>query len=162
MVNHSSPQQPENHFRVYRISGTIRSSILRSSRWYLEAETVAYRWIDGKDIGPRFLGHLTEDGRVIGFLIQEIPRVRFPYIDNLSTCQEVLARLHGLGIRHGDTNKHNMLISGERATLVDFAEAQECEDQEALEREMDGLRERLMDKSGLGGVVAMMVDDSEH
>lgn len=34
---------------------------------YLENETVAYEWIDGRKIGPRFLGHLTEGDRVIGF-----------------------------------------------------------------------------------------------
>lgn len=33
---------------------------------YFKAETTAYEWIEGKGIGPRFLGHLTEDGRVFG------------------------------------------------------------------------------------------------
>ncbi|KAI1818051.1 hypothetical protein GGS20DRAFT_387298 [Poronia punctata] len=29
---------------------------------FFEAETTAYEWIEGKEIGPRFLGHLTEAG----------------------------------------------------------------------------------------------------
>ncbi|GES57890.1 alpha-galactosidase agla [Aspergillus terreus] len=40
---------------------------------YMENETAAYQWISGHDIGPQFLGHLTENGRVIGFLIEYIP-----------------------------------------------------------------------------------------
>jgi hypothetical protein len=28
---------------------------------YIESETTAYQWIDGHDIGPRFLGNLTEN-----------------------------------------------------------------------------------------------------
>jgi hypothetical protein len=39
---------------------------------YFEDETTAYQWIDGHDIGPRFLGHLTERGRAIGFLLEKI------------------------------------------------------------------------------------------
>ncbi|KAJ5893172.1 alpha-galactosidase A precursor [Penicillium tannophilum] len=33
---------------------------------YIENETTAYQWLSGHDIGPRFLGHLTENSRVIG------------------------------------------------------------------------------------------------
>jgi hypothetical protein len=35
----------------------------------MERETMAYSWIHGQGIGPQFLGHVTEAGRVIGFLI---------------------------------------------------------------------------------------------
>jgi hypothetical protein len=34
---------------------------------YIEAETRSYRDIDGHEIGPKFLAHLTENGRTIGF-----------------------------------------------------------------------------------------------
>ncbi|GME27535.1 alpha-galactosidase A precursor [Neofusicoccum parvum] len=34
----------------------------------LDAETRAYRWVEGQNIGPVFLGHVVEEGRVIGFL----------------------------------------------------------------------------------------------
>jgi len=118
---------------------------------YLEAETVAYQWIHGKDIGPRFLGHLTEEGRVIGFLIEQIPNARRAGPSDLSSCQEALARLHCLGIRHGDLNRHNNLICDGRATLIDFDGAQTCRDQDDLKQEFDSLPERLMDDSGLGG-----------
>ena len=61
---------------------------------YIENETTVYQWIDGHNIGPRFLGHLTEDARVIGFLMERI--------QDLEPCQQTLSRLHCLGIRHGD------------------------------------------------------------
>ncbi|KAI3390251.1 hypothetical protein diail_10860, partial [Diaporthe ilicicola] len=39
---------------------------------FMEAETRAYAWIQDQDIGPRFLGHVSEGGRVVGFLIENI------------------------------------------------------------------------------------------
>lgn len=39
---------------------------------YVEQETAIYYHIDGKGIGPAFLGHLTENGRFMGFLIEWI------------------------------------------------------------------------------------------
>ena len=122
---------------------------------YLEAETVAYQWIDGKDIAPRFLGNLIEEGRVIGFLIEQIPNARSSDPDDLSSCQEALAKLHRLGIRHGDVNRNDLLICDGRATLIDFDGATKCEDQDALKQEFDSLPEQLMDESGLGGVEVM-------
>ena len=75
---------------------------------------VPYEWIDGHQIGPEFLGHLTEEGRVIGFLIERVFDCRHATPEDLSLCQHTLAKLHKLGIKHGDTNKHNFLIRMER------------------------------------------------
>ncbi|KAK9384923.1 hypothetical protein V1515DRAFT_588762 [Lipomyces mesembrius] len=44
-------------------------------RWetpYLDAETAAYQWIENVQTGPKFLGHLSEGDRVIGFILQRI------------------------------------------------------------------------------------------
>ncbi|KAJ5207512.1 hypothetical protein N7491_001859 [Penicillium cf. griseofulvum] len=87
---------------------------------YLENETTAYEWIEGYDIGPRFLGHLTEDGRVIGFLMERIRDARHAGPQDLESCREVLSRLHCLGIHHGDTNRFNFLIRDSQAVLIDF------------------------------------------
>lgn len=92
---------------------------------------------------------------MIGFLIEQIPNARHADPDDLSSCREVLARLHSLYIRHGDVNKHNILICDGRATLIDSDGAQKCTDQKALKQEFDSLPERLMDDSGLGGVEVM-------
>jgi serine/threonine protein kinase len=77
---------------------------------YFESETAAYQWIDGCDIGPRFLGHLTEEGRVFGFVLEYIDNARAVGPADLDACQGVLKRLHALGIKHGDINKHNFMM----------------------------------------------------
>ncbi|KAB8277879.1 hypothetical protein BDV30DRAFT_204453 [Aspergillus minisclerotigenes] len=51
---------------------------------YIEDETTAYQWINGHDIGPRFLGHLTEHGRVIGFLMEGITNARHAGLQDLA------------------------------------------------------------------------------
>jgi predicted Ser/Thr protein kinase len=118
---------------------------------YMENETTAYEWIDGHDIGPRFLGHLTEDGRVTGFLMEYIADARHAGPGDLEACREVLSRLHELGIRHGDTNRFNFLVRGSEATLVDFDTARRCSDGDVLLAELASLSECLQDSSMRGG-----------
>ncbi|KAB8200108.1 hypothetical protein BDV34DRAFT_232433 [Aspergillus parasiticus] len=118
---------------------------------YLEDETTAYQWIDGHDIGPRFLGHLTEHGRVIGFLMEGITNARHAGLQDLAPCQEILRRLHGLKVRHGDINRFNFLVRDSKAVLIDFESARRCDDTDELLREFDDLPNRLQDSSGSGG-----------
>lgn len=117
----------------------------------LENECMAYQWIEGQSIGPKFLGHLTEDGRVIGFLMEMIANARHATEDDLGLCQKTLAKLHQLGIVHGDVNKHNFLIGDGHATLIDFECARKSEDKRAFKEEMRSLLEQLSDTSGKGG-----------
>lgn len=56
---------------------------------YYVAETQAYSWIDGHNIGPKFLGHLTEDGRVIGFLIESVEG-RHTTVSDLDACKAIV------------------------------------------------------------------------
>lgn len=122
--------------------------------WEISAinyETAAYECLDGEGIGPAFLGHLTEHGRVIGFLIEKIPNARHAGPEDLELCQKALAKLHSLSIKHGDTNKHNFLISEGRAIIIDFDCAEKCSDRDELEREQQGLVAQLNDTSGRGG-----------
>lgn len=77
---------------------------------YIENETTAYRWISGHNIGPQFLGHLTENGRVIGLIMERITNARHAGTQDIQACGDVLSRLHGLGVRHGDINRFNFLI----------------------------------------------------
>ena len=87
----------------------------------------------------RFLGHLHEHGRVIGFLIEEILNSRHAELDDLEVCRKALSDLHRLGIKHGDTNKYNFLIQDGHAVLIDFETAEKCHDSEVLKEEMDNL-----------------------
>lgn len=52
--------------------------------------------------------------------MEYIDGARFADIGDLAACQEILSRLHSLGIKHGDVNKYNYLIRGGKAMLVDF------------------------------------------
>ena len=89
---------------------------------YYNQETQVYSWIKGHDIGPKFLGHVAEGERVIGFLLQKLHGRHASYAD-LQLCQTVLSNLHSLGIQHGDVNKHNFLDQSSRAYLIDFETA---------------------------------------
>lgn len=117
----------------------------------LDHECRAYQWIEGQDIGPRFLGFLTEEGRTIGFIIERIADARHATPADLRLCQEALSKFHNLGILHGDVNKHNFLVKDGRAILIDFECARVSEDRPALREETNCLSDKLGDTSGKGG-----------
>jgi predicted Ser/Thr protein kinase len=122
---------------------------------YLNSETSAYQWIQNHQIGPQFLAHLTEEGRVIGFAMERIINCRHARPDDLALCQQALSKLHRLSIKHGDINKHNFLIHDDRATLIDFDAALRCDNAKVLEEEFRGLEKELSDTSGRGGRVVV-------
>ena len=120
----------------------------------MEIETTAYECIRDRGIGPRFLGHLTEgkDGRVVGFVAEWVQDARAAGQRDLESCRKALGRLHELGIKLGDTNKHNFLVrEGRDVVLVDFETTKKGSPQE-LEDEMNDLKESLEDTSFRGGV----------
>ncbi|KAG6823154.1 hypothetical protein H0H92_011199 [Tricholoma furcatifolium] len=127
---------------------------------YLDSETLAYQWIQNHQVGPQFLGHLTEEGRVIGFVMERITGFQHASPEDLALCQQALSRLHGLNIKHGDINKHNFLIHNDQATLIDFASALPCDDAIMLEEEFRDIGKELSDTSGRGGRV--MVENSSE
>lgn len=65
---------------------------------YYEDETRIYERINGQAIGPQFLGHLTEEGRVIGFVIDYIKDARHAGPDDVEACQIALRKLHQVGL----------------------------------------------------------------
>ncbi|WPG97947.1 Hypothetical protein R9X50_00073000 [Acrodontium crateriforme] len=112
-----------------------------------EAESAAYEQIEGKGIGPDFLGHVTEAGRVIGFVLEYLDDARPARFEDLLNCQRVLANLHAHGIRHGDINKYNFLVQKEKVTLIDFDSARLCSNQSELDAEYQSLERSLLDCS---------------
>lgn len=118
---------------------------------YYTAETAAYEWIHSAGIGPAFLGHITEAGRVTGFLMEHIDNAKTAGPEDLAACQRSLKKLHALGILHGDINKHNFLVRGGEVVLVDFETAERTEDEEELEKEYRRLGASLGDPSTRGG-----------
>jgi predicted Ser/Thr protein kinase len=117
----------------------------------LDSECRAYQSIEGQRIGPRFLGHVSEEGRVIGFLMEKVEDARHPTISDYASCAKTLTSLHRLGLLHGDLNKHNFLINSRGATLIDFECTRKSDDIEAFEAEIENLVEQLNDTSGKGG-----------
>lgn len=118
---------------------------------YIEAETRIYQLLQSSGIGPRFLGHVHEEDRIIGFLLEKVEG-RHAGPADLVICQKALKRLHILGILHGDTNRYNFIIgSNGQVVLIDFDKAQVNSDEQVLEKEMTGLPEQLSEETGRGG-----------
>lgn len=103
----------------------------------VEAETRAYEWIQDEDIGPRFLGHVAEGGRVIGFLIENIAEGSPATLDDSEACRTALTKFHLLGLKHGDVNRDNFLVHRPegKVWLIDFEATRKCDEQELLQAE---------------------------
>ncbi|KAL2756823.1 hypothetical protein ACRALDRAFT_1062506 [Sodiomyces alcalophilus JCM 7366] len=128
---------------------------------YIEAETRMYQVLDDQGIAPKFLGHIHEEGRVIGILLEKVPDGRPAEPPDLGRCKAALERFHALGYLHGDCNKYNFVIRpDDKVVLIDFEKARKCDDEAMLEAEMASLESQLAETTGRGGGL-MSVDDSE-
>jgi predicted Ser/Thr protein kinase len=115
---------------------------------FIEAETRVYRVIDGHTVGPKFFGHLLENGRPMGMQLEFLDGRR-PIKDDFDACSRSLCRLHSLGWAHGDINRDNFVILGSEAKLIDFEASGPATNQET-DTEFDKLYEELIDESGRG------------
>ncbi|KAK4119312.1 hypothetical protein N657DRAFT_674964 [Parathielavia appendiculata] len=83
----------------------------------IEQETKAYQLLEGSVLAPRFLAHVHEKGRVIGFLLEKLEG-RPASAPDLSAFQAAGEKLHGLGRLHGAMNRYNndvkLIIAFER------------------------------------------------
>jgi hypothetical protein len=104
----------------------------------LEREATVYGLLHGSRATPEFHGHVTEGGRVIGFIteyIAEVPSIRGR---NTQGCLAALRTLHRRGIAHGDAHDGNCLIRKDgSAVLIDFELSVETWSQEEFERDLD-------------------------
>lgn len=123
-----------------------------------ERETEVYRLIEGKGIGPAFLGHVTENGRVTGFILEKVEGRRAELGDH-DRCREAVLRLHALGIVHGDLNRHNIIVSPSGVTLIDFGNSTIGGSTTAMEEELLQLPSFLEEETGRGGPGVLMSED---
>lgn len=152
--------------RIVQCPGFSKPVIFKSSEFPWEmyrvvSETTAYRWLHQHGIGPKFLGHVTEAGRVYGFLIEHIDG-HTADVGDLDQCQRALKKLHALNLKHGDINKHNFLIRNDtgEAVLIDFEKTTQCADEGELLKEFEGLPDQLAETTGRGGVEPDVEADS--
>ncbi|KAI1498811.1 alpha-galactosidase A [Biscogniauxia marginata] len=119
---------------------------------YMEAETRMYQVLEGRGIAPKFLGHIHEAGRVIGFLLEKVPDGRNAEPADLEICEAALRRFHALGFVHGDCNKYNFIIRPDgQVILIDFDKAKTCADPALMEAEIASLEGQLAETTGRGG-----------
>lgn len=128
---------------------------------YMETETRMYQVLEGQGIAPKFLGHIHEAGRVIGFLLAKIPDGRNAEPADRDICEAALRRFHALGFVHGDCCKYNFIIRPDRqVVLIDFDKAKTCADPALMEAEIASLEEQLAETTGRGGP-PMPVDEED-
>ncbi|KFG80740.1 alpha-galactosidase A [Metarhizium anisopliae] len=126
---------------------------------YIERETRIYALLEGTGIAPRFLGHIHEQGRTMGLLLEKVAG-RHAGIDDLSICAAALGRLHALGISHGDCNRYNFIVGvDDKVTLIDFEHCIVAASKEAMQADMDSLPDQLTEESGRGGGFRTVLDD---
>lgn len=106
----------------------------------IEHESRIYRIIDGQKIAPEFVGHLCENGRIIGFLLRKV-RGTMPDRRDVDVCERTLEGLHALGIVHGAIRREEFVIGADGCRVLDFERAVIGAHQRDKEREMVHLRE---------------------
>lgn len=137
---------------AFRSPATIIAKIARF-KWEIpriERETSAYQLLEGSGLTPRFLGHIHENGRIMGFLLEKIEGCSAS-IQDLGICESALGKLHGLGFLHGDANRYNFIVTEEGVKLVDFERLQENASPGAMDKELESVRLELIEDSGRGG-----------
>lgn len=137
---------------TFRLPTTVIAKIARFE-WeipHIERETRAYQLLQGSGLAPHFLGHIHENGRIMGFLTEKIEG-RSASIDELSLCKTTLRKLHDLGHLHGDVNRYNFLVTNEDVKLIDFEHLVENASPESMHEEMESVQRELLNESGRGG-----------
>lgn len=128
----------------------------------IEQETRTYELLHSKkatDLAPRFLGHLHERGRVMGFLLEKVQGHDSASINDLRECELTLKRFHALGLLHGDVNRYNFLVGNRSVKLIDFERSQEGAAEDVKAAELRSLRAQLTEETGRGGGLRPSSDD---
>ncbi|KAK2731601.1 hypothetical protein FQN57_003276 [Myotisia sp. PD_48] len=137
-----------------------RPAVLKIARWEWEiphrhTETAVYRDLtqrqDKNDpVIPEFLGHVTENGRVMGILLEKIEG-DFAYLKDLEACTRVLSKIHAMGVIHGDPNRYNFIINRSTASIrmIDFEHSWNFTEADSRE-ELESLPKELVEDTGRG------------
>lgn len=167
-VNHSSFEVTPWHPRTIEYSDLVKVATIQDGRLevvqhpdlgtepvlvkraalpeYIDSisrETAFYRLLDGLGVTPMFLGHVTDAGRITGFLSEYVQQQReedekrHGREGGTEACLCALRRMHARGIAHMDAHGGNCLVRGDgSAALVDFELAEETSSGEEFERDL--------------------------
>lgn len=152
--------------RVHEVQYDGGTAIAKIARFQwetplIERETWAYSIIsrhhsqhaNEPPIAPNFLGHLVENGRPMGFLLQKVDGEP-ACIDDSPDFEALLRRVHRLGLVHGDVNRSNLIVdreSGNGVRLVGFERCAEF-DEELARKELLSLPAKLADETDWPGI----------
>jgi tRNA A-37 threonylcarbamoyl transferase component Bud32 len=120
------------------------------TRVYEKLEKDKIRHPDLATTSPAFFGHLIEDERVMGMLIEKLEDRR-AHIKDISAFEAIVRQLHILGIIHGDLNRHNFVVDKQSGIvlLIEFENAKDYSEIKTKE-EIDSLRNQLAEETGRG------------
>ncbi|KID60019.1 alpha-galactosidase A, partial [Metarhizium hybridum] len=155
--------------RVQRRARHCQDCLLRMGRASDRARDVGKTWAysiiarlrrqhpEEPPIAPDFIAHVTENGRIMGLLLQKVDGEP-ACTDDLPGCEALVRRLHGLGLIHGDVNRYNFLVDraseGAGAHLVDFEHVEGFDDERARQ-ELASLPAELAEETGRGSTVLL-------
>ena len=155
---------PTQHLLASSTSGGRVIAKIARFEWEIpriEQETRVYRILENTGIAPRFLGHIHEHGRIMGFVLERVEG-RPATIRDLSKCRFVLRHFHDHGLLHGDINKYNFIVQNNTVRLIDFERSQICPgDGRSMQVEMMSLYDQLMEETGRGGGFMFVEETTE-
>ncbi|KAI5924345.1 hypothetical protein F4810DRAFT_709680 [Camillea tinctor] len=109
---------------------------------HTKRETEIYKDLEGADIAPQFMGHVMEQGRIVGFLVEWIEDAEEPVLEfDTDLLADALSKLHARGILHKDIHAGNFLIKDNRAYIIDFEYSDWSNKDEDFDEEIDQIYE---------------------
>lgn len=132
---------------MYRASGKMIAKICDFPRDIesFQNETNVYHDLGQWGIMPALYGHVQEDGRTIGLLLEHVKGHLPRYGDkgDAAACLKALKTLHGCCYIHGNVQRHHFIVNGNRAWLIDLRLARRCDDPSQWAHEQSQLQRAL-------------------
>lgn len=132
------------HAKLVTTPALAKLAASRKDLASLAHENTVYRLLYDLGITPLFLGHVTVDGLIVGFLTEYVQHkedgnatLSQPSSAKSEACLAALRKMHAKGIAHGDAHGENCLTRGDgSAVLIDFELAVETSDQAEFDRDL--------------------------
>lgn len=104
-------------------------------------EAMIYRLLYDLTITPLFLGHVTQDDKIVGFVTEFLERQETIPLPGSSSrkeaCLAALRRMHARGVSHQDAHGENCLLRNDgSATLIDFELSTETSSRADFDRDL--------------------------